>query len=347
MRKLSGALWITAALILMAGCNGTTSSSGSALPTGVAGQLAHGAPLSAIPPQYLPKHLSPVRGPVSSNTKGIYVAAFGNGDVYGFPKNNSGNGPATCTVTGNSSVNNIGVDNVGNLMVPSGGTATVNVYQGPSMCGSLLGSVSDTYGQPADASSVNAATGTIAVGNLFPGSVTVCTLASGCTANLTNSSLYEVGGVAIAPNGDCWADGITSSDTAVLVYFQGCTGSGTVASGFTNNFYGGIDLDNKGNLVTVSLFGPSFSLPSVVNVYSGCNPSCTLLSSTKTNGESIFGHVGKQNERFLTTNLSSADVEVYKYNATSGLTFDYSFTGGIPCATYECEGSAYSPSSKK
>jgi hypothetical protein len=48
----------------------------------------------------------------------------------------------------------------------------------------------------------------------------------------------------------------------------------------------------------------------------------------------------------VTTNIESSDVEVYTYRP-SGLTFLYSFTGGLPCATDECEAAAYSPSSQK
>ena len=166
------------------------------------------------------------------------------------------------------------------------------------MCGPFLGSIVDPYGQPSDASAVSATTGNIAVGNIFDtsgdGSVSVCTLTSGtCSTNLTNPAILEVGGVGMAANGDCWANAINSDDVAVLVYFAGCSGAGVVATGFVNPFYGSVDVDGKGNLVTVSLFGPSFSLPSVVYVYSGCNPACTLISESPLTGESIFGHLGK------------------------------------------------------
>ena len=136
------------------------------------------------------------------------------------------------------------------------------------------------------------------------------------------------------------------SSVAVLVYFAGCSGAGVVTTGYVDPYYGGLDIDGKGNLVTESLFGPSFSLPSEVFVYSGCNPACTLISSSQLAGESIFGHLGQKSLRFVTTDLESADVEVYRYRP-SGLTLNYSFTGGLPCATDECEAAAYSPSSAK
>jgi hypothetical protein len=358
MRLLSAALCTTVAVSLLAGCSGNTSSPSSSMPsTGGANIRAHGAGLhgiavNVIPQRFMPVKLMPRRGKQAplAEMQGIYVSTFEGTDLYGFPKNNSGNGPSTCSVSPTDNVNGFGVDNSGNLMVPNAFEG-VSVY-GPGMCGPLLGTITDPYGQAADASAVSATTGNIAVGNIFdnsgePGSVSVCTLTSAtCSANLTNSSMFEVAGVAMASNGDCWADAINSDDVAVLIYFAGCSGGGVVATGFTNAFYGGLDIDKKGNLVAESLFGPSFTLPSTVSVYSGCNPACTLISTSSLTGESIFGHLGKASLRFVTPDIESADVEVYNYRP-SGLTLLYSFTGGLPCATDECEGAAYSPSSQK
>jgi hypothetical protein len=363
MRLLSAALCTTVAVSLLAGCSGNTSSPSSSVPAVGANARAHAAGLhgfavNAIPQRFMPTKFLPMRGrrATAAELRGIYVSTFAGTDLYGFPKNNSGNGPSTCTVSPTGSVNNFGVDNAGNLMIPntfftsSIETHEIDVY-GPGMCGPFLGEIIDPYGQPSDASAVSATTGKIAVGNIVdtsgPGSVSVCTLTSGtCSTNLTNPAIEEIGGVGMAANGDCWADGISSDDVTSLVYFAGCSGAGVVATGFTNGFYGGVDLDNKGNLVTTSLFAPSFELPSTVNVYSGCNPACTLISSSPLTGESIFGHVGRRNLRYVTTNIESSDVEVYTYRP-SGLTFLYSFTGGLPCATDECEAAAYSPSSQK
>jgi len=357
MRLFSAALCTTVAVSLLAGCSGNTSSPSSSVPAVGANSRAQGAgfrgtAVNAIPQRFLPTKLLPMRGPraTAAQMQGIYVSTFEGTDLYGFPKNNAGNGPSTCTVSPTTNINGFGVDNSGNLMVPNSFSG-VSVY-GPGMCGPSLGTITDPYGQASDASAVSATTGNIAVGNIFdnsgqPGSLSVCTLTSGtCSTNLTNPSMYEVAGVAMASNGDCWADAINPSEVGVLVYFAGCSGAGVVTTGFVNPFYGGVDIDGKGNLVTVSLFGPSFSLPSAMYVYSGCNPTCTLVSTTPLAGESLFGHLGKASLRFVTTDLSSADVEVYTYRS-SGATLNYSFTGGLPCATDECEDAAYSPSSRK
>jgi hypothetical protein len=357
MRLLSAALCTTVAVSLLAGCSGNTSSPSSSVPsagganTRADGAGLHGIAVNAIPQRFLPTKIKPIRGRIATTAemKGIYVST--SAGIYGFRKNNRGDEPSTCTVGPTTDVGNFGVDNSGNLMVPEG-FAGVSVYAGPGMCGPFLGTITDPYGQASDASAVSATTGNIAVGNILdtsdtPGSVSVCTLSSlTCSTNLTNPAIFELVGVGMAANGDCWADAISSTDVASLVYFAGCRGAGVVATGFVNPFYGGVDVDGKGNLVTVSLFGPSFTLPSVVYVYSGCNPTCTLISSSPLTGESIFGHVGKQSLRFVTTDLSSADVEVYKYRP-SGLTLNYSFIDDLPCATDECEAAAYSPSSSK
>ncbi len=368
MRLFSAALCTTVAVSLLAGCSGNTSSPSSSVPsTGGANAQAHGLGLrgiavNVIPKQFMPVKIMPMRGKraTAAQMQGIYVSNFFGSELYGYPKNNKGNGPSTCNVSPTSSVNGFGVDNSGNLMVPNGengftGVSTIAVYSGASMCGTLLGTITDPYGQSSDASAVSATTGNIAVGNITgvgsggnPGNLAVCTLSSGtCSTDLTNPSMYKVAGVAMAPNGDCWADAESPTSVAVLVYFAGCSGAGVVTTGFSNGYYGGVDIDGKGNLVTTSLFGPGHKLPSTVNVYSGCNPACTLISSSNLTGESIFGHVGKMSLRYVTTNLSLADVEVYKYRPT-GLTLQYSFTG--PCGvtgTDECEAAAYSPSSMK
>jgi hypothetical protein len=355
VRLISTAISTSVAVVLLAGCSGNASSPSSTIPSAVGLAAPHGSPVSAIPQKYLPVGIKPMRGKrplYYFPAKGIYVSALLGSLLYGFPKNNSGNEPPFCSVPADG-VNDFGVDNSGNLIVPQG-TDGITVWKGPQMCGYSAppATITDPYGEAADASAVNALTGNIAVANLFgvsgaPGSISICTVASGtCSIDLNNPNMDLVAGVAMNGAGDCWANAYDTSSVAVLVYFAGCTGSGQIATGFTNYTYGGVDVDKHGNLVTTSLYGPSGSLPSVVNVYSGCNPACTLISSTALTGESLYGHVGKVNQRYVTTDLLYADVEVYKYRA-KGLSLYYSFTGGLPCATDLCEAAAYDPSSTK
>ena len=355
MRLSSSAISTLLAVVLLSGCSGSASSPNSTMPGALGLAGLHGNPVSVIPQKYLPVRIKPMRGKVAPDfaRRGIYVSALLDTHLYGFPKNNSGNEPPFCSVPA-TDVNGFGVDNSGNLIVPEGSDG-ITVWNGPAMCGKIQvppQAITDPFGVAVNASAINAAAGNIAVANDFgltvgPGSIAICTVASGtCSTNLTNPNLARAASVAMNGAGDCWADGINGSEEAVLIYFAGCAGPGQLATGFINPADGGIDIDSHGNLVTTSLLGPFLTLPSVVYVYSGCNPACTPLSSTPLAGLSMYGHVGKQNARYVTTDLLFADVEVYQYKKT-GLTLLYSFTGGLPCATNECEAAAYDPSSPK
>ena len=103
-------------------------------------------------------------------------------------------------------------------------------------------------------------------------SVSVCTLSGGCTANLKTPGMKYVLGVALAPNGDCWASGGSQMSGRIvgsLGYFAHCRGRGVAATGFLDGDPNGLDIDASGNLVSVS--------DDSLYVYSGCNPACTLL----------------------------------------------------------------------
>jgi hypothetical protein len=157
--------------------------------------------------------------PAAAELGGIYVSEFDGSSVLGYRNPNAGNGPPICTIGPVSYANGIAVDGKGNLIDPDGGTRTVIVFSGPEMCGPLVGSASDPSVQPADAASANAETGEIVVGNIFDtsggGSISICHIPN-CSSNLTNAGMYEVAGVALAKNGDCWASATDSAGTATL-----------------------------------------------------------------------------------------------------------------------------------
>ena len=142
--------------------------------------------------------------------RGIYVSSFDGTSIYGF-KNSyvQGSGPICTLYTGQVYVNGIAADSLGNLIVPQNNGNLVKIYRGPDMCGPLLGSLKDPYGQPANAASFNAATGTIVVADIEGkrgtlGSLAVCSLGSGCTRRLEPKFTGYATGVALAKNGDCW-----------------------------------------------------------------------------------------------------------------------------------------------
>jgi len=282
-----------------------------------------------------------------SGMRGIYVSEFYGTEILGYAPNKHRNKPPLCYVPGVSYVNDVAVDGKGNLIDPDGGSRTIKVFKGPGMCGPQLGSVSDPYGQPSDATSADAATGTIVIANEFdgppsknyPGSISLCTLKAGCTTNLTNPRIYEVAGVAQSKNGDCWASATTSSGKAALFYFKHCAGPGQAATHFQNQYFGGLDIDNSGNLVAISFADAN------LYVYKGCNRDCTLVSGPfSMRGLPFFGHLNEGSTRFATVDNSFVQVDVYSYNPAS-LQYLYSFSGVSESS--DLGGVAYNPRSKE
>jgi hypothetical protein len=357
MRLLTSAICTTVAVGLLAGCSGSNLGSTNAVPSAGAAQshFTNGKYVpqfsklaSLIPAELRPAgahgiaklQLQPDKHKKKKSM--IYASEFYGTTAFGYKSPNASNGPPVCTISGVSYINNIDSDLKSNVIDPDGGSRTVIVHK--PKCGAVIGTISDGYGQPSDASSLNAATGKIAVGNIFDnsgnGSISVCTISGGCTTNLTNANMYEVAGVAMAKNGDCWGDAITSAGTATLTYFKGCSGSGQAATGFSNAYFGGLDIDKAGNLVTISAFD------SKLYIYKGCNPGCTLVGGPFTlNGEAVFGHLNSTSTTLVTGDFSIGQLDVYKYSP-SGISLQYSITNGLS-SSLDVEGAAFAPASKQ
>jgi hypothetical protein len=262
--------------------------------------------------------------------RGIYVSDVN--AVLGYRANNSANEPPICSLA-ESYPGGIAADSDGNLIVTQS-AQTVTVYKGPRMCGPQLGSFSDPYGQPVDAASIRAATGTIVVANVFdasgPGSIAVCTLAGGCTKNLRGPSsedMYEVAAVALADNGDCWASSTNSAGTAKLTYFKRCSGHGRTATGYENTYYGGLDIDSQGHLLAISAFDGK------LYVYKGCAPACALAAGPYALvGEAVYGHLNEKSTMFVASDFLNGQVNVYAYTPSS-LTYLYHFNNGLSGST--------------
>ncbi len=365
MRLLSVGFWIAAAAALLAGCSGGNGSSQSAAAPG--GGLA---PLTvkferkarlATVPKYLIKKAKPVRyikAPVD-DTRSVVVSEQNllNNNVVLYPKDNSSNGPVTCSESTGDNVNDVDADPQGNVIIPNGFSG-VRVYAPPfasGSCGALLGTIDDPYGQATSASSRNAQYARIVVGNIGGGrnsGVVTCTLSTLSCNPLISPAMGQVAGVVIDNAGNCYADAFDLSGNVGLWVYNGCSGTGTEltsANGFKEGYYGGIDVDSQGNLVVVSLLNASFSTPSTVTVYSGCiTGTCTVQGGPfNLQGESAFGHLGYESQRWATVDIYNSAVEVYSYNAQGpGLSYLYSFNNGISCAVNLCESAAYAPASK-
>ncbi len=179
------------------------------------------------------------------------------------------------------------------------------------------------------------------------GSVSVCTLSGGCTANLKTPGMKYVNGVALAQNGDCWASGgsqMSGRTVGSLGYFAHCRGPGVAATGFLDGDPIGLDIDASGNLVSVDHSDDS------LYVYSGCNPACTLLGGPfRLHGVALYGHLDASSKHFFAANITcgsgnGGEVDVYSYSS-SGIKHEYSISNGISssCPT----DAAFSPSSKE
>jgi hypothetical protein len=304
-------------------------------------------PNSLRPTGPMALHGRGIARPGASMAVGIYVSEFYSTDIYGYSAHNMSNDPPTCSVSPADYPNDVASDTKGELIDPDGGTHSIIIYKGPALCGAEVGSINDPYGQPSDAASANAMKNTIAVANIYdavgfgnagPGSISVCTFSGGCTSNLTNSNMYQVAGVALASNGDCWADSVDSSGTAWLTYFAGCAGSGQTATGFSNVTLGGLDIDKKGHLLAIDAYSGE------LYVYSGCNPACTLVNGPQTlEGNALFGHLDASSMHFATADFEYGQVDVYSYDAgTAAIKYLYSFNNGLS-ASDDVEGAAYTP----
>jgi hypothetical protein len=355
MRLFTSALGTAVAAALLAGCTGNAFSPNASPPSVSSVLPAASCPASSysdlIPPrgvQVLQRILHPDK--TKKPTSGIYVGEFCEGDVWGYAADNKANKGPICTISNVTDVNDVAVDGKGNLMIPDGGASYLLLYKGPTMCGKLLGEVSDTYGQPSDAASADSATGTIIIGNIKnddgtePGSVSICTLkAQGCSTNLTNSAINEGAGVALAANGDCWmsASGASSGGgEAALIYWKSCAGAGAVAKGFKNSSFGGLDIDSKGNLVSVD------ANASAIYIYSGCDPTCKVVAGpSKLHGMSVFGKLNSTSTEYVASDLANGTVDVYTYS-TKGIKYEYSFSKGLNASELPI-GVAVNPRSKQ
>ena len=280
----------------------------------------------------------------STFTSGIYVSenlSHGSG-VFGYPTNNRRNRGPICSVSAQPTYN-VAVDNAGNLIVPNS-DGTIAVFQGPDMCGPKLGSFNTRYGfdYPVDVTSPDAVNGTIAVGieqigGSGEGIIELCTLKGGCTTGLMGGMDFLFA-VAMNKKGDCWA---SSAQPTALTYFAGCSGFGRATTGYENSDAGGLDIDNNGNLVSISCSPVTCSTP-VLYVYSGCNPTCKKIGGPfSLLGKSVYGHLNGNGTRFAAAD-ERGQIDVYKYAPTT-LTYLYSFSNGLSASRRI--GVAYNPRS--
>lgn len=279
---------------------------------------------------------------------GLYVSQFSATSILAYKANNKKNSAPTCNIPGVQYLNGVAVDGKGNVIDPDGGSRSIIIFKGPGMCGAKAAVTGDSFGQPVDAASNDALNDKIVVANMFdnnskPGSVSVCTIKSGCNTNLTNAAIYEMVGVAMDKHGNCWASAYTSQFSPALIYFAKCKGRGASTTGYVNTSPGGLDIDNAGDLVAIDT---SANNTGALLVYSGCKPVCNVIGGPfSLHGEAFWGHLNEKSTAFAAANYVAGQIDVYKYG-TSALTYLYSFTNGLN-PSYSVKGAAYNPRSKE
>src|SRR5579863_2639174 len=200
----------------------------SSLPKVAALALLAGCTPAAFSPTPLsaehPAAAAPVHGKAApaAARRGIYAGVtLSRYSAFGYPQKNRKNDPPICSI-GPGGTADLAVDANQNLLTTPG-NSNVYVYQGPRMCGNLVAQI-QTNAFTLDVASNDAMHGEIVVADIYqgtdfiPGGLEVCTIAAGCTTPLTNSNLSRAFGVALAPNGDCWATGYGYASQAVLIY---------------------------------------------------------------------------------------------------------------------------------
>jgi len=283
---------------------------------------------------------------------GIYVSGYWDTSIFAYKSNYKRGHEPLCTIfTGQTLITDIAADPEGNLIVPQAAPPSIDVYSGPGMCGPKLGRISDPYGSPVDAASLNAAGGTIVVADSQTvsssktiGNIAICTVSGGCTNELTNSNITGyAAGVALAKNGDCWLDSENAgSRGAALTYWAACSGPGQAVTGFKNVSYGGLSIDKEGNILSIDALGGGTGQ---LRVYSGCNPACTVVGGPfKLKNEPAYGALNAKGDTFGVMERHfpyGGIVDIYKYTPTM-LTYKYSFITGFEAITAPW-GFAYSP----
>jgi hypothetical protein len=336
---------LCAVALALAACAGT--SSGTTLPAASgssAGQL--NVPL-VRPPRVPLARPAWYRAAPDSLRKGVYVAEYYTNTILGYDwATLQKNRPPICSIPA-AYVVNVATDPFGNLVDPDGGSRQVTVFRGPKMCGAELGSFADAAGQPSDAATLDAATGTIYVANLqaslqLYGNVSVCTLAAGCTGLLSSKAIAgQLFAVAEDPAGNVYASGYAnaSGSGASLVWWKHGAGKDTRIKAYRNASPGGLDVDKHGNLLALDTFAGGTG---ALWVYSGCPAHCKARGPFPLQGESVFGKVNASGTTFEAADFEYGQIDVYRYAGVKGITYLYSFSDGLT-PSGDVEGIAIAP----
>jgi hypothetical protein len=264
---------------------------------------------------------------------GVYVGqANGSSDgiIFGYPSTNKSNKAPICSIgSQNFDQSQIAVDASGNVYSPDLETSTINIYA-PD-CGSLVASVNDPYGSDVD----------VAVGShgTFYGvggtHVSVCTL-SGCTSELTDSSIKQLETAVVDSGGNVWASYYNQSGVPSLIVWILKTKNSQIMNGYANqNTPGDLMFDDRGELVSLQT---RFTHVYVYN----CDVYEAICFKPKTHtlqASSLFGSLNAANTDLQVTDYANDSVDVYSYPS---LKYKYSYSNGL-MPTYSVQGIAQVP----
>jgi len=265
--------------------------------------------------------------------RGAYVLSWsdpsGNaGAVLGYRGSEKDNRGPVCNIPV-LNVSSISTDPRGNLMTIDGNDATVIVYGGTALCGQMLGSVTDGLGTPVDAASLDAAHGRIYLAQPNGeyhrhGSVAVCTLSGGCTSKLRADALRgNLFDVTVDANGGVYAVGYTTvhDHHTTMVYWANGAGPGVQITAYKNTYTGGLNIDSSGNIIALDYTD--------VWIYSGCPAACVAHGPFPLMSPSGRASLDVRNNTYEVSNFSFGRVDVYAYNGTAGITYEYSYDRGM------------------
>jgi hypothetical protein len=261
---------------------------------------------------------------------GVYVGQAGyNSVIFGYRARNKSNGAPECSIGyQNFAQSQIAVDASGNVYSPDFRTGDTNIY-GPN-CGSLIASVNDPYGSDFD----------VAVGEngTFYGvggtHVSVCTL-SGCTSELTDSSIKQLGTAAVDAQGTVWASYYNQSGVPSLIAWTP-RGDVQVMNGYVNrNTPGDLMFDKRGRLVSLQT-GFFKVYVYKCDVYEA---TCFKPKAFRLKAASLFGSLNAANTDFQATDYANDSVDVYSWPR---LEYKYSYSRGLN-ASYGVQGIAQVP----
>jgi len=243
----------------------------------------------------------------------------------------------------------IATDTTGNVYV-SYSTPNSTDFGGPpyyiyvykAHCGAQIAQIPDSFNEFGDPRQIAFGNGNFYVADQYgyggddSANVAICSLSEQqCTGKLVGSgpaSLASVYGVAVDSAGNVYASGyLTKSSLAAIVEWKGGKGKGRVIAKLHESgsaeFAGNMQFDNQGNLLVADN-------NTAIYVFAGCPSACALQETLQLENVESVDFVLSPDNTTLYAVSDEGSVDVYAYNSSSGLTYEYSVTNGLTHAEY-------------